>query len=191
MIGVAPGRVGPFWLPGSSDEVLKTTYVVESVEGTELKKTRKSKSAKVQNKGVKIDLVRRWLESGHMVELGTEDVRGTGNQYVEKWGRGAGRVKGLKGGDKADTGKLDDLADCLLQGMAWVRWEENKRIVAKDGVERFLNLPVVIEKAGKRRVGKKKVKKVKDIKGAEAILEKIVKHRTRKTTLKGTAADSS
>jgi cruciform cutting endonuclease 1 len=35
-------------------------------------------------------------------------------------------------------GKLDDLADCLLQGLAWVQWEENKRLLLKKGVEVLL-----------------------------------------------------
>ena len=35
----------------------------------------------------------------------------------------------------AEMGKLDDLADCLLQGMAWIRWEENRRGVLEGGLE--------------------------------------------------------
>jgi cruciform cutting endonuclease 1 len=33
------------------------------------------------------------------------------------------------------TSKLDDMADCLLQGVAWIRWEENRRRVRLRGVE--------------------------------------------------------
>jgi cruciform cutting endonuclease 1 len=32
------------------------------------------------------------------------------------------------------VGKLDELADSLLQGMAWIKWEDNKRQVLKTGV---------------------------------------------------------
>jgi len=147
VISVTPGKVGPFWLPPDALE-------------EEMKKSRKSKSAKVQNKGVKIDLVRRWLEAGDVVGLGNEEVKRTVTQYVEKWGRSPGRVKGVVGGEKVDTGKLDDLADCLLQGMAWVRWEENKRMVLRQGVEEALEIPVVeMENVSEKKVKEKASKK--------------------------------
>jgi len=34
------------------------------------------------------------------------------------------------------------LADCLLQGMAWVNWEENKRIASNFGVDALLGQDV-------------------------------------------------
>jgi len=151
VMSIAPGRVGPFWLPpGASD-----------MKDEEMKKARKSKSTKVQNKGVKIDLVRRWLEAGDVVRLGNENVEGTARQYVEKWGRMPGRVKGMVGGDKVDTGKLDDLADCLLQAMAWVEWEENKRRTLRDGVEKVLDIPILEKKVVVKKVAKVKEKPIK------------------------------
>ncbi|KAL8930189.1 MAG: hypothetical protein Q9208_000806 [Pyrenodesmia sp. 3 TL-2023] len=43
------------------------------------------------------------------------------------WGEVTGRAEGK-------AGKFDDLADSLLQGLAWVRWEENRRLVWEKGV---------------------------------------------------------
>jgi cruciform cutting endonuclease 1 len=122
---IAPGKVGPFW-------------VGEETDGVGSKKVRTSKSVKIRNKGAKIDLVRGWLEGGEMVGLGNESVEGVARRYREKWNRSpGGRRKGEGDGEKK-MGKLDDLADCLLQGMAWIQWEENKRTALKHGVEALL-----------------------------------------------------
>lgn len=37
--------------------------------------------------------------------------------------------KQARGGRLLAGGKLDDLADCLLQAVAWARWEENRRAI--------------------------------------------------------------
>jgi cruciform cutting endonuclease 1 len=123
---IAPGKVGPFWV---GEEMGDT---VES------RKVRKSQSAKVRNKGAKTDLVRSWLEGGEMVALGNEDVEGVARRYMEKWDRrpGGRRKGGVEGEEK--MGKLDDLADSLLQGMAWIQWEENKRVALRYGVEALI-----------------------------------------------------
>jgi len=114
---IAPGKVGPFWI----DEEREA-------------KARKTKSAKAKNKGAKIDLVRQWLEGGDMMSLGNEEVEALARAYREKWD--GKRVKAKEGEEK--MGKLDDLADSLLQGMAWAKWEENKRVALKYGVEALL-----------------------------------------------------
>jgi cruciform cutting endonuclease 1 len=123
---ITPGKVGPFWV----DE--------EKGDGGGSRKVRKSQSAKIRNKGAKIDLVRSWLEGGEMVALGDKGVEGVARRYMEKWDRSPGgrRKGGVEGEEK--MGKLDDLADSLLQGMAWIQWEENKRTAVQSGVEALL-----------------------------------------------------
>jgi cruciform cutting endonuclease 1 len=122
---IAPGKVGPFW-------------VGEDVDVDAQGKLRKSKSAKIQNKGAKIDLVKRWLEGETALELGNAEVEGMARAYKEKWKRGVGGGKAVMIDDGEKMGKLDDLADSLLQGMAWIQWEENKKLALKRGVEVLL-----------------------------------------------------
>ncbi|KAL2074024.1 hypothetical protein VTL71DRAFT_7802 [Oculimacula yallundae] len=138
---VLPGKVGPFWI---SEEVKEGSEVggQESGQGKGRKKVRNTASVKIKNKGAKIDLVRSWLESGDMVDLGNEEVTEMARRYAEKWDRVPGGRKvtrKLDGELEEKMGKLDDLADCLLQGMAWIQWEENKRSVMKYGVDVLLD----------------------------------------------------
>ena len=109
---VEPGRVQAFWLgneEGNSGKAERARAV---------KEPRKAK----QGKEEKVRLVGRWVEEGGVVALeGRAEETGMG--FVRK-GRGG-------------IGKKDDLADCLVQGMAWVRWEENRRRIIREGV-RFL-----------------------------------------------------
>ncbi|CAL3971268.1 hypothetical protein PZA11_007800 [Diplocarpon coronariae] len=130
---VAPGKVGPFWIEEEDSSPCEA--------GQGKKKVRKSQSAKIRNKGLKIDLVRGWLESGDVMRLGNDGVEEIARAYREKWDRLPGGRKGPRRVEEEGEkmGKLDDLADCLLQGMAWVQWEENKRVVLKYGVEALLD----------------------------------------------------
>lgn len=133
---VLPGKVGPFWVGEEGDLEVENA----GKEGKGRKKVRKSTSAKIRNKGAKIDLVRSWLESGDVVQLGNDEVKTMARRYVEKWDRAPGSRKGLaKVEGEEKMGKLDDLADCLLQGMAWVEWEDNKKAVMKYGIEALLD----------------------------------------------------
>lgn len=143
VVPVTPMKVGPFWL--GEDLVKRATGPAATH-----RKERRTKSAKTLNKGLKIDLVRRWLEVGNMVELESVKVKDMAAQYMEKWDRLPGGKKLVRttviGEKEEEMGKLDDLADCLLQGMAWISWEENKRIALEHGVEALLDKPVSTKK---------------------------------------------
>lgn len=139
VIPIAPDKVGPFWV--GEDEKTTPDPMALGVVG----KSRKTKTAKIRNKGLKIDLVRKWLETGNMVTLGNEEVKEVADAYLEKWHRLPGQRKdkkaageGIPGQPVEELGKLDDLADSLLQGMAWVQWEKNRTLALKDGVDSFL-----------------------------------------------------
>jgi cruciform cutting endonuclease 1 len=134
---ITPGKIGPFWL----GEDKKPD---EQIRPGDYKRVSKAKNVKLINKGKKMDLVRSWLEHGHMVTLGNEKVEKMAEMYKEKWDRKPGGQVGPRKTKKIEKEeeeelekkgipKLDDLADCLLQGMAWLEWENNKRILMKEG----------------------------------------------------------
>lgn len=132
---VSPNRVTKFWLDRMGGRFLdiqkpkgrKKKEVLGEGPGEELgaeganvviKKGRTYGKAKL----AKVSLVKEWLRSGDVVSLG-KDVRGIAADF--------GPVKGRRKANSVSGGKLDDLADCLLQGIAWIRWEENRKSLAE------------------------------------------------------------
>lgn len=158
---VSPQRVGLFWIHGGQTAE-SGTETVAADDGSEKKKGRVRK-LKVEKKD-KINFVRRWLSAvtspqssqsrlpamlqfekeAEMARLAfTEDStkrRRKLKSEVEE-SNGDGNVSILK----EAIGKLDDVADCLLQAAAWVQWQENKRTLAEtkvkdvESVEKLLN----------------------------------------------------
>lgn len=91
------------------------------------------------NKKLKKDIIGRMLTAGEGVRIGKArggggggDVEAMRGEYLERWSPANGRR--AKGGVDS-LKKLDDLADCLLQGIAFIRWQENKRKLLEGGVE--------------------------------------------------------
>lgn len=124
---IVPSIVGPYWVGTGIEK-----------EAGQLRKARNAKSAKARNKKAKIDLVQNWLSNKEMVVLGTNEAKVTAKLYMEKWHRRKGhRSKSDTGDDSKenDLVKLDDLADSLLQGRAWLAWEHKKRSILKHGVD--------------------------------------------------------
>ncbi|APA12268.1 hypothetical protein SS1G_10722 [Sclerotinia sclerotiorum 1980 UF-70] len=159
VIEIAPRKVGTFWVEESG--------LLDGEEGEEFRIVRNTKEVYARSKGAKIDLVRRWLEGGEkrkaqkhneMVIIGSQQVQDIKERYTEKWDRKAGRANGNKPKSKSshrsasavaqkkkekekkeEMGKLDDLADSLLQGMAWLKWQENRKRALEEGVEILLD----------------------------------------------------
>ena len=137
---VEPARVSRFWVGGEAD--------VEVEDGGTGGKKGLSKGAK--NKVAKIRVVEGWLEEalseksrGRFRLEGNAKVLGEGFLKKRKGGRDV-RVQqegiGEKTAEEVEIGKLDDLADALLQGMAWVKWEENRRRVLEGGISAVSSL---------------------------------------------------
>ncbi|KAK2606963.1 hypothetical protein N8I77_005679 [Diaporthe amygdali] len=81
------------------------------------------------NKKVKKGIIGRALASAEsvVVEKGVEAVAA---EYLDEW---QGKKSFQRKADRMK--KLDDLADCLLQGLAFIQWQENKRMLLESGVE--------------------------------------------------------
>ena len=124
--GVDPGRVTRYWL-----------------EGRAAKGKERISSGK-ESKKAKIDIVGNSLASaGAAAFVNVSSGSDHGSQHgVEKmvdaflarWQRKNGKSRS---GVAKDILKLDDLADCLLQGVAWLNWQSKKEEVLHRGLEAF------------------------------------------------------
>lgn len=143
VLPITPGKIGPYWLgPERKPD--------EQIATGDYKRMSKAKNIKAINKGRKVDLVRTWLAQQNMVGLGNDYVIQMAEKYKEKWGKKPGGQTGprkVKAAEKEvevemekeGIPKLDDLADCLLQGIAWLEWESNKKVlVGANGINRLL-----------------------------------------------------
>lgn len=130
---VSPARVANFWTaaPEMNLRPADDLFTRDKAAAPLAKLMRK----KVQKKD-KIAIVRSWLGSSN---VDNKDVplalAGDAAKTAEVF-----RARNKKSSRKADAvedgvvGKLDDLADCMLQAVTWVRWEENSR-----RIDRLLN----------------------------------------------------
>ncbi|KAM0809563.1 putative Mitochondrial resolvase Ydc2 catalytic domain-containing protein [Seiridium cardinale] len=129
IIPISPKRVGPFWI--------EDTAIHDAAE-PDGKEPKSRKNAKARHKKAKIDLVGNWLLDGKITP--TDQAQVVSKSYLDRWqGKRAKKPSteavGLAG---EPLQKLDDLADCLLQGLAWLKWQDNKRLLARDGPEALL-----------------------------------------------------
>ncbi|GKZ64794.1 hypothetical protein AnigIFM60653_000503 [Aspergillus niger] len=130
---VEPGRVSRFWGEESGD--------IGDGGGDMVKKNKRKNVRDV--KKMKIALVREWLVSaanddrdGRVVLGGSagegDEVWELASAFLEKC---EGKRRTKKGEDGVDIGKLDDLADCLVQGVTWLEWQRmREKIVTEGGI---------------------------------------------------------
>lgn len=123
---VNPSRVGAFWIHRDAE----------------------SPTRKIDKKD-RINFLRSWIaEPARSIEL---EFAPETQQLRDAFASGTTGQKGKRAHAKADVvdvptakatepqeekvGKLDDLADCLLQAAAWVQWEANRRLISETSVE--------------------------------------------------------
>lgn len=129
--GVEPKRVVGFWGEGADGS-------------GDCGGGRKRVSAREVKKG-KIDRVGRWLDGssvsgsgdglGGRIVIPDENtvVRELANAYLRRWRGENGKRRNED--STGQIGKLDDLADCLLQGITWLEWQVMRERLAREGVE--------------------------------------------------------
>ncbi|SMR60970.1 unnamed protein product [Zymoseptoria tritici ST99CH_1E4] len=123
---VNPARVAKFWDEGSRGYALRPPVDLFSPTAVNpgagvVEKEGKGRRGGVDKKA-KVALVKAWVRGeSEEVQLRFE---GQAEEIAEAF-----RVE--KGGKGVAGGKLDDLADCLLQGVAWGRWEENWEVLRR------------------------------------------------------------
>jgi cruciform cutting endonuclease 1 len=128
---VDPKRVAQFWSPSVDMAETKKDELLLN-DGSKVAKT----ASDIKTKHLKIDVVGTWLENRQSLALHNDDIRRTANIFLKKWARErVSRTKQPKSSadDISSEGvkKLDDLADCLLQAVTWLKWQENKRVLLK------------------------------------------------------------
>lgn len=137
VIPVDPRRVGPFLLEleggGNGAEGVVAEIKREKKRVASSDAVRVVKGGK-ENKKLKIGLVGGWLRDGKGVDFdgGAAVMK---HAFLKRWLPKVKRSKADKGAEAEDervVEKLDDVADCLLQGVAWLKWEENRRQLVKE-----------------------------------------------------------
>jgi len=115
---VSPQRVSAFWV--SKAVLSQNNALGRRKKGTVNENTSKTKQHNPRDiKNAKTGLVKDWLRAKDMVQLKTEGVRETASLFTD-------RDSGQSMGRKTVAKKLDDLADCLLQAMAWTKWKQSR-----------------------------------------------------------------
>ena len=177
--GVDPGRVTRYWLESRRQEELGA----QGSEHVGRASAKESKKAKIDIVGASLARERRTLEGGGggggggaLVEIGSgpennnqaadrhHNLRQVVDSFISRWTK----KKPNDDSSRKDphTGpsainKLDDLSDCLLQGIAWLEWQDKRHeILLRGGQEAFaqdpLFAPPAREQKSRRTTGRAK-----------------------------------
>lgn len=140
---VSPKRVFDFW-----DDRVRASQGPDgegSDSGNNACVTKKAGSKTKAQKQLKINIVQDWLQENAQAQGNPQlECHGHAEQvrvaFLEKLNRTKGRANGKSKDVESATSKvidatvekLDDLADCLLQGVTWVQWEANRHDVLEE-----------------------------------------------------------
>ncbi|KAI1298669.1 mitochondrial resolvase Ydc2 [Xylaria venustula] len=147
---VRPERVGQLFLDAENPD-LKGIGEDETDASSDRKSSGKragGRKTSAESKKLKIELLGRWLGQGDsVIAPGNSEAGLMLDAYRHALLKGAKRSRSKRVAGDEETGeervvlgsKLDDLTDSLLQGMAWLRWQENMALLRlENGVEQLL-----------------------------------------------------
>lgn len=132
IVSISPARTARFWLERSQR---LTSQIVPS------------KTTGREGKQAKVDIVAKSFldDESRMVEIAKGQAKDTQTTFMAKWYATSKVAKELqrhrkktKSESAATTPKtptqpkLDDLADCLLQALAWLKWQKTRDLVIQD-----------------------------------------------------------
>ncbi|KAI2642157.1 mitochondrial resolvase Ydc2 [Xylaria nigripes] len=156
VISVRSERVGALFIEEDEADAKKVAKKVtkktvleeeETDEASAEKPTRKRKSSAKKSadiKRLKIQLLTRWLhEDGRIIQPASTEVSKMIDGYLHALKDSRLKKPKVEVDEEQkfpDLGKkLDDFTDCILQGMAWLRWQENLALLQTPyGVEKVL-----------------------------------------------------
>ncbi|XXG96973.1 hypothetical protein Hte_003266 [Hypoxylon texense] len=129
-LSVAPDRVTHFWppvpTPEASEDSPPKTRRSRSVKGAVEEAPKKTKG-KLSSKQHKIGVLTSWLARDESVILpANQDTEDAVERFRDLLTRPRRSKVAEQGLESRGSRKLDDLTDCLVQGMTWLKWEENK-----------------------------------------------------------------
>lgn len=136
--GVDPGRVTRYWL-----------------EGRAARGSQRIRSSK-ESKKAKIDIVSKSFGGSDeaLVGIGLESSQANHqavgqvvDTFLAKWN---GKDRSRQGKDSTELVKLDDLSDCLLQGVAWLNWQNKRKELLQRGLEALTEKPILASTRGRR-----------------------------------------
>lgn len=132
VVSINPARTARFWLEGSQGSASQLAS---------------RKTTGREGKQAKIDIVARsFLDAdSRMVEICNGPAKATETTFLEKWYATSKAAKDLQGHKMAVKSrfisttpkqpKLDDLADCILQALAWLKWLQTRDLIIQDSGE--------------------------------------------------------
>ncbi|KAI4860438.1 Ydc2-catalyt-domain-containing protein [Hypoxylon rubiginosum] len=145
VLSVAPDRVTQFWPPApkpSEDSPPKTRRSRSAKSVVEEKAPKKAKAQR--SKQHKIGVLTSWLARDESVIIpANQDAEGA----VKRFRNLLTRPRRSKGAEQhSEPRKLDDLTDCLVQGMTWLKWEENKAFLLGNEARMYYEDPKNLDK---------------------------------------------